>query len=119
MPAMLLFTSTAFCFFGWLEKKITPTAYVQQESVGKQFLSRPADTPAGQNRSFIRPLCIERFSVWSAVSKPTQNRKRMVPIKACFGSYLLLGDAIDHCTTDKYDKNSCCRSLILLELIIQ
>lgn len=56
VPAMLLFSSTAFCFFEWLEKMITPTAYVQQESAAKQLLLTSAHTPVGKNRSFIRTL---------------------------------------------------------------
>lgn len=60
-------------------------------------------------------LCIEHWSVSSSVNKLIQNRRRKVPVKACFGSYLLLGKALGHCTTDKHDKNCCYRSLVLLE----
>lgn len=53
----------------------------------------------------------------SSVDKLIQNRKRKAPIKACFGFCLLFGEAVDHCTIGKLDKNCCYRSLVLLEAV--
>lgn len=61
--------------------------------------------------------CIEHGSVLASVNKLIQKRRRKVPIKACLGSYLLLGEALDHCTTAKRDKYCCYRSLVLLDVV--
>lgn len=87
--AMLLFSFTIFYFFEWFWEK----NYGLQSGRGcKQTIPADISTYPSRGEQALHQdtvVCIECWTVLSSVNKlMIQNKKRKVPIKACFGSNL-------------------------------